>query len=91
MDASEDGGPQELRVAEIRAEVEMLRLRIAEALDALGYKVDVPARLGDMLSSTAANVTSRLLQHVPTTPRNASDSTDTSVVADTPSVMGETT
>lgn len=71
MDASEDGRAEDLRVAEIRGEIEAVRLRIAETIDALEYKADVPARLGGVLSSTAGAVTTRVLQHVPTIPRSA--------------------
>jgi hypothetical protein len=73
MDAGEDRGAPDPRVAEIRAEIEAVRLRIAEAIDALGYKADVGARLGDVVSSTAATLTTRVLQRVPTMPRRSPD------------------
>jgi hypothetical protein len=82
MDAREDGRAEDLRVAEIRAEIEVVRLRIAETFDALGYKADVPARLGDVMNSTAATVMARVLQHVPTIPRKAPDPDEMLDVAD---------
>ncbi len=66
MDAKQDGTAEDVRVAEIRLEVEAVRLRIVETIDALEYKADVPARLGDVLSATASNVTARVRQVMPT-------------------------
>ena len=60
MDAKQDGTAQELRVAEIRREIEATRLRIAETVDALEYKADVPSRLKEKVSATASNVTARV-------------------------------
>ena len=52
-------------LARIRVDVELAKARIVETIDALGYKVDVPTRIGDMLSATASNVTARNLQALP--------------------------
>ena len=73
MDAAEDRSTEDLRVAEIRGEIVAIRLRIAEAIDALEYKADVPARLADVLSATASTVTSRCSS---VRPRSAGDLPD---------------
>jgi uncharacterized membrane protein len=49
----------------IRREIEDTREEMAETIDALEYKADVPARLADGLSATASNVTARLLERIP--------------------------
>lgn len=73
MDPRQDGRAEDLRVTEIRREIEALRLRIAETIDALEYKADVGARLGDKLSATASNVTSRVRQRMPSPSRKAAE------------------
>lgn len=73
MDAPEDGTAESLRVAAIRAEIEAIRLRIAETVDALEYKADVPSRLGDVLSATASTVAARVKQRMPSSSRNSSE------------------
>lgn len=73
MDAAEDRRTEDLRVAEIRGEIVAIRLRIAEAIDALEYKADVPARLADVLSATASTVTSRVLERAPSIGRRSPD------------------
>jgi hypothetical protein len=65
MDATREGTAARDRVAEIRLEIEAARERIVETVDALGYKADVPARLADVLSATAAGFTARLLDRIP--------------------------
>jgi hypothetical protein len=72
VDAAQDRTAEDVRVAEIRLEIERTRSRIVETIDALEYKADVPARLADVLSATASNVTARVLQRIPTSSR-ASD------------------
>ena len=67
MDAVENGTAEDPRVDEIRRDIERARLRIAETMDALAHKADVPARLGDVLSAMGSNVATRVLQRVPTT------------------------
>jgi hypothetical protein len=57
MDPSQDRRAEDRGVAEIRREIEGIRLRIAETIDALEYKADVGSRLGDKLSATASTVT----------------------------------
>lgn len=69
MDAAQDRTAEDVRVAEIRLEIERTRSRIVETIDALEYKADVPARLADVLSATASNVTARVLQRIPTSSR----------------------
>lgn len=64
MGASGDGPPPVDRVAEIRAEIQAARERIAGALDGLRYKADVPARLGDSLGDAAATFTAHVLDRV---------------------------
>lgn len=54
---------------EIRREIEVLRLRIAETIDALGYKADVGSRLKDKVSATSSSVAARVRQRMPS--RNA--------------------
>ena len=70
MDAPQDGTAQERRVAEIRREIEAIRLRIAETIDALEYKADVPSRLKEKVSATASNVTARVRRSVPSSSLN---------------------
>lgn len=65
MDAEKDRDPEAIRVAQIRADIEAARGRIVETIDALGYKADLPARLGDLLSSTASGIASRVLGRFP--------------------------
>lgn len=64
MDPNTDRGTEELRVDEIRREIESTRARVAETIDALRYKADLPARLGEVLAAvaegTAAHVAQRL-------------------------------
>jgi Protein of unknown function (DUF3618) len=64
MDASQDRTAESLRVAEIRREIEAIRLRIASTIDALEYKADVPSRLGEAVSSTASSVTAKVKERV---------------------------
>lgn len=65
MDPVENGTAEDPRVGEIRRDIEQARARIAETVDALEYKADVPARLGDVLSATASYVTTRVMQRIP--------------------------
>lgn len=64
MGAAGDRTPPVDRVAEIRSEVEAARARIAGTLDALRYKADVPARLGDSLGDAAATFTAHVLDRL---------------------------
>ena len=52
------------RVAEIRAEIAAARLKIATELEALRFKTDVPARLGDALANVAIAVAERVMDQV---------------------------
>ncbi len=71
MDPTQDGRAEDLRVTEVRHEVEALRLRIAETIDALEYKADVGSRIGDKLSATTSRVTARVRQSLPSSSRKA--------------------
>ena len=53
MDSSRSGTPPIDRVAEIRADIAAARTRMAETLEALRYKADLPARLGDSVGNAA--------------------------------------
>jgi hypothetical protein len=65
MDPTPDGRAEDSRVAEIRREIELAKIRIVQTIDALEHKADVPARLADALSTTASNITARVLQRIP--------------------------
>jgi hypothetical protein len=65
MDPTPDGTPEDVRIAAIRRDIEMARVRIVKTIDALEYKADMSARLADVLSSTAASFTSRFLKRIP--------------------------
>lgn len=71
MDPTPDGTAQDIRIAQIRLDAELARTRIAETIDALAYKADVPARLGDVLSTTASNITARVLRRIPSPSRTS--------------------
>ena len=64
MDASRDRAPQVDRVAEIRAEIEAARTRVAETVDALRFKADLPARLGDSMGNAASTFTTHLFDGI---------------------------
>ena len=65
MDPTPDGTAEDIRVAEIRLDIELARQRIVDTVDALEYKADVPARIADVLSVTASNITASILQRIP--------------------------
>ena len=71
MDPTRDGTAEDVRVAEIRLDVELIRKRIAETIHALEYKADVPTRLADVLSATASRFTARVLERIPSPSRPA--------------------
>ena len=60
MDSSRSRTPPIDRVAEIRAEIASARTRMAETLEALRFKADLPARLGD----SVGNATLIFAEHV---------------------------
>ena len=64
MDTPGDGSPSGDRVAEIRADIVAARSKIAAELEALRFKTDVPARVGDSLANLAIAVTERVMDHV---------------------------
>ena len=86
MDASGDRTDAVDRVAEIRTEIEAARARIAGTLEALRFKVDLPARLGDSVGNAAFTFTSHVIDRV-TPPAhdetNAEDATKEPVGTDT--------
>ena len=69
MDPTPDGTGEDVRVAEIRLDIELARKRIVDAVDALEYKADVPARIADVLSTTASNIAASVLQRIPSPSR----------------------
>jgi hypothetical protein len=71
MDPQHDGTAEDLRITEIRREIEILRLRIAETIDALEYKADVGSRFKDKVSATSSSVAARVRQRMPS--RNAAE------------------
>jgi Protein of unknown function (DUF3618) len=52
------------RVAEIRADIAATRTRLAETLEALRFKTDLPARLGDLVGNAALTFTEHILDRV---------------------------
>lgn len=64
MDASGGRTPPVDRVAEIRAEIEATRTRITGTLEALRFKTDLPARLGDSMGNVAATFTAHVIDRV---------------------------
>ena len=49
------------------------RARLVRTIDALEYKADIPARLADGLSATAAGIVTRVLGRSPSAPPNDPD------------------
>ena len=66
MDAQGGRTPPLDRVAEIRAEIEAARTRIAGTLEALRFRTDLPARLGDSIGNAAATFTAHVIDRVTT-------------------------
>ena len=64
MDPSGDRTAPVDRVAQIRAEIEAARARVVGTLDALRFKADVPARLGDSVSTAASTFTAHLIDRL---------------------------
>lgn len=79
MDAEQDRGAEAIRIAQIRADIEGARQRIVETIDALEYKADLSARLGDVLSSTASGIAARVLGRIPSMPDGVSSAAEPSV------------
>ena len=84
MDPTPDGTAEDIRVAEIRLDIELARKRIVETVDALEYKADVPARIADVLSATASNIAASVLQRIPSPSRASSRATEAAGVEQTP-------
>jgi Protein of unknown function (DUF3618) len=64
MDSSRDRTPPVDGVAEIRADIEAARTRMAETLAALRFKADLPARLGDSVGNAAVSFTEHIIDRV---------------------------
>ena len=64
MDPSGDRTPPVDRVAQIRAEIEAARARVVGTLDALWFKADVPARLGDLVGTAASTFSAHLIDRL---------------------------
>ena len=77
MDPTTAGRPEpdDVRVARIKLDIELAKGRIVDTIDALEYKADVPARIGDALSSTASTLTGRVLQAFTTARSTTADGT----------------
>jgi Protein of unknown function (DUF3618) len=80
MDASGDRTPPVDRVAEIRSEIEAARSRIAGTLDALRFKTDLPARLGDSVGNAASTFTAHVIERVTSVEADGSTGTATTSV-----------
>ena len=92
MDASGDRTHAVDRVAEIRTEIEAARARIAGTLEALRFKVDLPARLGDSVGNAAFTFTSHVIDRVVTLAEhdetNSEDATTMPMRTETDAVPG---
>ena len=64
MDPNKDRRAEDIRIDEIRREIETTRSRVAETIDALRYKADLPARLGDVLSALAEGAAAQVAQRL---------------------------
>ena len=64
MDSSRGRTPPGDRVAEIRADIASARARAAETLEALRFKADLPARLGDSVGNAALIFTEHVFDRV---------------------------
>ena len=64
MDSSRSRTPPVDRVAEIRADISSMRTRMAETLEALRFKADLPARLGDSVGNAALVFTEHVFDRV---------------------------
>ena len=70
MDSSRGRTPPVDRVAEIRADIASARARTAETLEALRFKADLPARLGDSVGNAALIFTEHVFDRVANTNGN---------------------
>ena len=64
MDPRTDGRTEDIRLDEIRGEILATRSRVAETIDALRYKADLPARLGDVLAAVAEGAAAQVAQRL---------------------------
>lgn len=64
MDSSRGRTPPADRIAEIRADIASVRTRMAETVEALRFKADVPARLGDSVGNAALVFTEHVFDRV---------------------------
>jgi hypothetical protein len=65
-----DGATSVDRVAEIRADLDAARRRIAATLDALRYKADIPARLGESVGAMASEFVEHVIDRATPAPRD---------------------
>lgn len=80
MDTSGDRSRAFDRVAEIRAEIEAARARIAETLEALRFKADLPARLGDSVGNAASTFASHVIDRVTSAQHDETNSEDATTI-----------
>jgi Protein of unknown function (DUF3618) len=66
VDPNKDRRAEDIRIDEIRREIETTRSRVAETIDALRYKADLPARLGDVLTALAEGAAAQVAQRLAT-------------------------
>jgi hypothetical protein len=64
VDPGTDGRTEDIRLDEIRGEILATRSRVAETIDALRYKADLPARLGDVLAAVAEGAAAQVAQRL---------------------------
>jgi hypothetical protein len=64
VDPNKDRRTEDVRIDEIRREIETTRSRVAETIDALRYKADLPARLGDVLAALAEGAATQVAQRL---------------------------
>ena len=64
MDTSRGGTPAVLGVAEVRADIDAARTRVAATLEALRFKADLPARLGDSVGNAVVTFTEHVFDRL---------------------------
>ena len=85
MDPSRDRAAPLDRVAGIRAEIVAARVRLVGTLDALRYKADVPARLGDSVGAAASTFIVHLIDGL--TPSEDERTRDDSIAIPAPDAL----
>jgi hypothetical protein len=64
VDPNTGRGTEDDRVDEVRQEIERIRPRMAATIDALRYKADLPARIGDVLVAVAEGAAAQVAQRL---------------------------